>query len=1181
MKSRHTLIPALGLALVTLVVAGCSKGGGGSSGGSSSSSSSSSSSGGSGSPTGGSNGGTAPGGGGGTGGGGTSAAGPPAPDLGYAYHTAVLAYYYFYHKKDTIIWGDVGSQWGHYDQDDYSTVLDDGYGASFPDFEEATLFGSFYSYYEPPPVPEPGIPPHDTTPFGDPDGIITYEDMMIDANACYTELLDPSGVTATYTGTFIGTHPGPDYSLGTGDDIPVYEQELAGLDPVPGKYHFNSDAVLNGTLTLNGGPLDVWIFQIEGNLRVKGASKVIMTGGAVAQNVWWQVGVEATYGQYVSYDSSTGHYIYNFIPGAYIGDDPSYPPYNDPAKTGYASFAGNVFCWGDIAVARGSNLTGRAFSMYYGWWHYAAVIYGTVSINATQPLSLMGTANDFALLARGSITNVGETAIKGKVGVSTGSSPPRPSTLPDLFEVEPAEFWLADSDPASDTAVTSAIAAIGEANTRDVDYNLAGVKLQGKNLPPGVYLIDSSAFTGTSTDGPVVLNGLNDPTSTWIFRSSTALTVTTASGVLQFIYQNGANPDNVYWICPSFYLAPSVSIRGTVLTSSTSSSSINLDSDSTLQGRAVTTGVGGGISLHANTVFSDSNGGLLAWVEQSDAEPATDDEAVSVANDGTSLYIFGFKNGSGAGSDSHWRLEKRVLATGDLDLTFGSGTGIREWNPGTGNDIPRRIRIDATHMYLLGSQEDPPGSGTYKWRLEKRSLATGLPDGTFGSGGPVFSTLTYGGVAADMELHAGSLYIVGDQNDVAPFAATRIRYERRLASSGDFDTATGSGFFSPAYYSVPSWVEPPDPIPPGYYVPGAAGLTRIAPGLWDPPYTGDPADVLVRAATPIGVLVDDSIYDRGARCITLVPVPADLGGLLTYKSAPFMIVGGWHGSGIVSGLCQKRYLSDGALDVGDGLVVPPYPGYGTGSADGSQLITWAGYRNVVQSIVNDGSHSFALLSADYIGAVYPGFASIPFMSYWVVEKRSMIGYVPSTYPADTPVTGGSPAAEPHYALGIYGPPPYAEYESDFSCGSLAIDSLAKRFFIAGCNTGHLGGELWRIEKRKDSTLVLDPLFNTSGSRPGMIEVDPEPGQEEVLEQWYVYSYVTPTGWRWTSESPIGDPDVYWSGSPSDHRPGVPAVAGRPDRCRAVTISADKIYIVGSDASDPSHLGQWRVECRNR
>jgi len=46
---------------------------------------------------------------------------------------------------------------------------------------------------------------------------------------------------------------------------------------------------LGTDVTLSGGPNDVWIFQITGTLTTAASTNVVLTGGALARNVFWQV----------------------------------------------------------------------------------------------------------------------------------------------------------------------------------------------------------------------------------------------------------------------------------------------------------------------------------------------------------------------------------------------------------------------------------------------------------------------------------------------------------------------------------------------------------------------------------------------------------------------------------------------------------------------------------------------------------------------------------------------------------------------------------------------------------------------------------------------------------------------------------------------------------------------------
>jgi hypothetical protein len=72
--------------------------------------------------------------------------------------------------------------------------------------------------------------------------------------------------------------------------------DLAGRTLTPGVYTSASSLGLSGALTLNaaGNPSAVFIFQAGSMLTVNTGSSVVLTGGAQACNVFWQVGSSAT-----------------------------------------------------------------------------------------------------------------------------------------------------------------------------------------------------------------------------------------------------------------------------------------------------------------------------------------------------------------------------------------------------------------------------------------------------------------------------------------------------------------------------------------------------------------------------------------------------------------------------------------------------------------------------------------------------------------------------------------------------------------------------------------------------------------------------------------------------------------------------------------------------------------------
>ncbi|KKW10933.1 MAG: hypothetical protein UY50_C0024G0023 [Parcubacteria group bacterium GW2011_GWA2_49_9] len=86
----------------------------------------------------------------------------------------------------------------------------------------------------------------------------------------------------------------------------------AGTIFTPGLYKWTTDVSVTGTTTLSGGASDIWIFQISGNLNLSSAGSIAtgvhiaLTGGAVASNVFWQVGgaTGATLGTYSTFNGT-------------------------------------------------------------------------------------------------------------------------------------------------------------------------------------------------------------------------------------------------------------------------------------------------------------------------------------------------------------------------------------------------------------------------------------------------------------------------------------------------------------------------------------------------------------------------------------------------------------------------------------------------------------------------------------------------------------------------------------------------------------------------------------------------------------------------------------------------------------------------------------------------------------
>ena len=71
---------------------------------------------------------------------------------------------------------------------------------------------------------------------------------------------------------------------------------IGGLTLVPGLYKWTTSVTASTDVTISGTSTDVWIFQISGVLSIANAKKVILSNGALAKNIFWQVAGGAVVG---------------------------------------------------------------------------------------------------------------------------------------------------------------------------------------------------------------------------------------------------------------------------------------------------------------------------------------------------------------------------------------------------------------------------------------------------------------------------------------------------------------------------------------------------------------------------------------------------------------------------------------------------------------------------------------------------------------------------------------------------------------------------------------------------------------------------------------------------------------------------------------------------------------------
>jgi len=71
---------------------------------------------------------------------------------------------------------------------------------------------------------------------------------------------------------------------------------LSGLTLAAGVYEWGTAVTIVTDLTLNGSATDVWIFKVAGTLDIASGKNIILTGGALPQNITWQVSGAVTLG---------------------------------------------------------------------------------------------------------------------------------------------------------------------------------------------------------------------------------------------------------------------------------------------------------------------------------------------------------------------------------------------------------------------------------------------------------------------------------------------------------------------------------------------------------------------------------------------------------------------------------------------------------------------------------------------------------------------------------------------------------------------------------------------------------------------------------------------------------------------------------------------------------------------
>lgn len=200
--------------------------------------------------------------------------------------------------------------------------------------------------------------------------------------------------------------------------------------------------------------------------------------------------------------------------------------------------------------------------------------------------SILGTAENFAVLAGSGITNTGSTTITGDVGSDptdtvTGQGPGADQIT---FTGPPGAYTYELANAVSLQAKNDLSTAYTALNGMAVTQTLSA-QLGGLTLTSGVYAFPSDT-AAVLLDGILTLNAEGNNNAYWVFQIPYALTTGVSSSVVVTNFgSNGGSDDGLFWVVGSSAgIFGSTSFQGNIL----AYASINLyNSAKILHGRAL------------------------------------------------------------------------------------------------------------------------------------------------------------------------------------------------------------------------------------------------------------------------------------------------------------------------------------------------------------------------------------------------------------------------------------------------------------------------------------------------------------------------------------------------------------------------------------------------------------------
>ncbi|GEM_PF-893406 len=303
-------------------------------------------------------------------------------------------------------------------------------------------------------------------------------------------------------------------------------QNLGGLTLTPGVYFFASSADLTGTLFLNtlGNPNAAFVFQIGSTLTTANVSSIIILGGILDSNIYWQIGTSASLGS-------------------------------------GSAFVGTILAQQSITLATGASITnGRALAIN------GAVTLDTNNITSPAAGSFWkGSVNNLWSSTNWSTDTTGADNVNlpptgaNVVFSVTGTTPANQNTVLD-YDANIASLTVNDSNPVSISG----------------NHTLT---ISGTTSPRGITINPGAGFTNIATN--VVLSGSSQ---TITVNNAAGLLISGAIGGSIGLTKSGTS--KLTLTATEAYTGPTLITSGTLQVGdgATAGSSIASSSGVTVQG---------------------------------------------------------------------------------------------------------------------------------------------------------------------------------------------------------------------------------------------------------------------------------------------------------------------------------------------------------------------------------------------------------------------------------------------------------------------------------------------------------------------------------------------------------------------------------------------------------------------